>query len=281
MGKNKNRPFENTLEMNMRTYTNYYERLMELAMSCFKWYNLPDSIDARFMELTLLTNGACVFFHDEELGYLGLPVAYGGKLNVYRIPTKRRAYASTGYNKELDESNSVIIFNNIMHTNSINGIELYAQRLYELERIIDVNTKAQKTPALIKCPESQRLTLLNLYKEYDGNQPVIFGSKQLDLSGITCVSTGAPYIADRIYDMKVKTWNEALTYLGITNVSVTKKERLVSDEVNRNQGGTMASRFSRLDERQRACEKINAMFGLDIWCDFQDTDADSVEVAMP
>ena len=61
-----------------------------------------------------------------------------------------------------------------------------------------------------------------------------------------------------------------MTYLGISNINITKKERLITDEVTRNQGGTIASRYSRLESRRQACEKINKMFGLDIWCDYRE-----------
>ena len=110
---------------------------------------------------------------------------------------------------------------------------------------------------------------LNLYKEYDGNTPVIKGTKGLDLNGFTVLKTDAPYVADKLYQLKTEIWNEALTYLGISNVNTTKKERLVTDEVIRNMGGTIASRYSRLEMRRQACEKINDMFGLEITCNYR------------
>ena len=104
----------------------------------------------------------------------------------------------------------------------------------------------------------------NLYKQYDGNEPFIFGSKGLDANGLKVLQTGAPYVADKLYELKSQIWNEALTYLGISNTNVTKKERMISDEVIRNMGGTIASRYSRLESRRQAVEQINKMFNLDI-----------------
>ena len=141
--------------------------------------------------------------------------------------------------------------------------------MYEIDRAIDVNARAQKTPILITCEEKQRLSMLNMYKQYDGNAPVIFGDKALNTGDIKAISTGAPYVADKLYTLKTEIWNEALTYLGISNINITKKERLITDEVQRNQGGTIMSRESRLMARQKACEEINKMFGLDIWVEFK------------
>lgn len=256
--------------LNNRTYLQYYNRLTELATSMFEWKNLPETVDPRYLEMCLFSDGMCVFFNDEVLGFLALQVAIGGQLNVYRIPIDRRAYASNGYQMNLTEENSVIIFNNYLHTNSMLDVEMFSKRLYNLDRAIDVNANAQKTPILIQCDESQRLTMKNLYKQYEGNEPFIFGSKALDVNGLKVLQTGAPYVADKLYELKVQYWNEALTYLGISNINTTKKERMITDEVTRNQGGVVASRYSRLESRRQACRQINNMFGLDIWCDYRE-----------
>lgn len=269
-GKDKNSMFCQSLLMNNRTYLQYYNRLTELALSMFEWKNLPDSIDPRFLEMCLFSDGMAVFFEDEALGYLALQCMIGGQLNVYRIPTDRRAYATNGYNRQLSEKDSVIIFNNYLHTNSMLDVEMFSKRLYNLDRAIDVNANAQKTPVLLQCDEAQRLTMVNLYKQYEGNEPFIFGNKALDVNGLKVLKTDAPYVADKLYELKVQYWNEALTYLGISNINTVKKERMITDEVTRNQGGVVASRYSRLQSRREACEKINAMFGLDIWCDYRE-----------
>lgn len=278
MGRRKTN-FEESLSMNNYTYMQYAYRLMELSISMFEWKNLPEGIDERFLEMVLFTDGHAVFFKDDELGdYLALQCLINGKLNVYRIPIKRRAFAVNGYQKQLTDKDSVIIFNNMLHTNSWLDVKMFAKRLYNLDRIIDVNANAQKTPILIKGNEQQRLTLTNLYKEYDGNAPVIFADKSLDMNALQVLSTQAPYVADKIYQLKTQIWNEALTYLGISNVSFQKRERMVSDEVTRSQGGTVASRYSRLNARRQACEQINKMFGLNIECDFREDYQFSEEV---
>ena len=278
MGRRKTN-FEESLSMNNYTYMQYAYRLMELSISMFEWKNLPEGVDERFLEMVLFTDGHAVFFKDDELGdYLALQCLINGKLNVYRIPIKRRAFAVNGYQKQLTDKDSVIIFNNMLHTNSWLDVKMFAKRLYNLDRIIDVNANAQKTPILIKGNEQQRLTLKNLYKEYDGNAPVIFADKSLDMNALQVLSTQAPYVADKIYQLKTQIWNEALTYLGISNVSFQKRERMVSDEVTRSQGGTVASRYSRLNARRQAWEQINKMFGLNIECDFREDYQFSEEV---
>ena len=270
MSRIKDREFWQSANMNNATFMQYFNRLTELSISMFEWKNLPETVDSRFLELTLFGDGMAIFFEDEVLGFCALRTMIGGKLNIYQIPTIRTAYSSNGYNMSLDETNSVIVFNNMLHTNSVMEVEQFSKRLYNLDRIIDVNANAQKTPILVSCDDTQRLTLLNLYKQYDGNAPVIFGDKNLNPNSLKVLTTGAPYVADKIYQLKVQIWNEALTYLGISNINITKKERLITDEVTRNQGGTIASRYSRLEARRQACKQINDMFGLDIWVDYRE-----------
>lgn len=270
MGKRQDYQFWQSARSNTDSYIQYYNRLTELAISMFEWKNLPETIDPRFLELTLFTDGMAVFFKDNDIGYLALRTMIGGRLNVYQIPTERRAFASNGYNKQLNQNDSVIIFNNLLHTNSMLDVKIFANRLENLDRTIDVNANAQKTPIFIQCSESQRLTMLNLYKKYEGNEPFIFGDKNLNPDDLKVLQTNAPYVADKLYQLKTQIWNEALTYLGISNLNIQKKERLVTDEVMRSQGGTLASRYSRLESRKLACKQINEMFGLDIDVDYRD-----------
>lgn len=269
MGKRKKERWESAA-LNNRTYLQYYNRLLELAINMYEWKNLPETIDERFLELTLFSDGMAVYFRDEVLGDLCLQTMIGGHLDVYRIPMERTAYATNGYQVQLNALNSVIIFNNYTHTNSMLDVEMYARRLYEIERTIDVNVKAQKTPILIQGSEAQRLTLKNLYMQYDGNEPFIFGDDKLNVTGLNVLVTNAPYVADKLNVLKRQIWNEALTYLGIDNANTEKKERLVSSEVETNLGGVEAQRFCRLNARRKAADQINKLFGTNIEVDFRE-----------
>ena len=271
MGRRKHDIFDESMILNNLTYRQYLNRLTELAISMFEWKNLPDSVDERYLELHLFETGCMVYFQDDILGDLCLDNITNGKLGVYGDPLLRRAYSSyNNYQKLLSYKDSVIIWNNLLHTNSILDVKMFAKRLYNIDRIIDVNANAQKTPVLLQGSEKQRLTLLNLYKEYDGNAPFIFGDKNLDINSLKAFSTNAPYVCDKLYQLKTQIWNEALTYLGISNINIQKKERLITDEVTRNQGGTIASRYSRLESRRKAVKKINKMFGTNIEVNYRE-----------
>lgn len=271
--------FEETARDNNFTWIQYAERLQELSVSMFEWQNLPSTVDPRYMELQLYLNGSAVYFKDDIVGDLCLSVVNQGRFNVYGEPINRRAYSRyNNYQKNLTIDDSVVIWNNMLRTNSVLVVRNYAKRLWKFDRIIDINVEAQKTPILLQGTEQQRLTLQQLYMKYAGNEPFIFGDKNLDINSLKVLKTDAPYIADKIQTLKAQIWNEALTYLGIPNVNVMKKERLLTDEVSSNQGSVYASRYSRLKCRQQACDKINKMFGTDIWCEYTDFGMEDLEM---
>ena len=275
MAKNKRNIWGNSRDRDelgdeASSFQKYRDNLMQLGMAMFDWRNLPETCNERYIEKTEYFKGATVFFKDDELGYLCLPVIFNGPFDVLDEPDRRVAYSRSGYRKQLTKDDSVIIWNNYLRKPSCLTVNHYARRLADLENSIDVNCKAQKTPVLIRCNENQRLTLQNLYNQYEGNYPFIFGERDLDVKGISAISTGAPFVADKMFQIKMQVWNEALTELGISNISYQKKERLVSDEVIRNMGGTIASRYSRITMRRLACDSINKMFGLNIECDYRE-----------
>ncbi len=254
--------------MNVDTYTYWYARLVEIAMAGFEWINLPPEIDPRFLEMILCYDGKALFYFDDDLEeFCALQFFNSSTIDIYREPIQRTPYSpSVQYRyKTLSEKESVIIWNNGLRLPEILPLRLYAKRIAECERAIDVNIHGQKTPKIIRSTPEERLTLENLFKKYDGNIPFIFGSKNLaDMQDITVLDTTVPYVADKIQIQKRQLFAEALTYFGIENANTEKKERLVSDEVASNFGGVEISRRARLNARKLACKKINEMFGLDI-----------------
>lgn len=253
--------------VNNKTYIDYLDRLKLLAVSLFKWKGLDDVAGfgaSRFLEISLYENGRACFLKDDKLGYLALKVNPSDKLNVYNLPEKVMAW-SIGYNKTLPFDNVVYIMNNELELPTSNTLSLFAYRLYETERTIDVNLIAQKTPVLIEGDTKTILTLKNVYMQYSGNTPFIFGNKQFDISNkLNVLKTDAPYLVDKLEIHKHEIWNEALTYLGIDNANTDKKERLITDEVESNNDLISYYLNCFYRTRKQACDLINERYGLNI-----------------
>ncbi len=275
-----NYKFSDSLELNDATYIDYLNRFRRIALSMFEWVNLPKSMNSRYLELSLYYNGKAALLKTKKYGFINTKCAGTGYVNIYGLPTKLNCY-SYNFNEqrelyiglnpldsEEDKENKeykecILVQNNWEALPTVSSMELFAWRLYQASRVCDVNIEAQKTPVLLVADESQRLFLENLYQQYNGNQPFIFGDKdQLGENSIRSINTQAPYVADKITEYKKEIWNEALTFLGVNNIMLEKKERLVTDEANSNNELINLNLESFLAPRLEACKKFNEKFGL-------------------
>lgn len=267
-------------QLNNRTFTDYYYRLMLMSKSIFKWENLPNGIDEKWIEKYLFSEGKCMFYKDDELGFMVSKCSEEG-LNYYDEPVALKPVATglTQIKSYQNGSECVLIRNNDEMIPTQPTIELYALRLSEITRTQDVNINAQKTPVLIAGSHKQMLTLRNLYKQYDGFEPVIFGDKNMDMENITVMKTDAPYVTDKLQLQKHAIWNEVMTFIGINNANQDKKERLVDDEVQANNEQVEMSATMMLKAREKACKDINQLFGLDIKVSLRSQEKANVNVS--
>lgn len=270
--KANNREFIDTAYVNDQTYYDYLYRLKKIATSMFEWVNLPSSMNSRYIEETLYYLGTAALLWDDNYGFINTKCASAGEINIYGLPTKVNCYSYgyqdmrmlyTGLNKTKDNKECIMVMNTWDRTPTCSTLELFALRLYEAERTCDVNIKAQKTPVMLVVNDTQRLTMKNLYSQYDGNEPFIFGDKDsLSADNLKAIKTDAPYIADKLMEYKKEIWNEALTFLGINNLSLEKKERLITDEASSNNEVINMNLQSYLVPRKEACKLFNEKFGL-------------------
>ena len=245
-----------------------FNRLKLKAISMFEWINLPEEIDERYLELMLCQNGYVCFFKDQIVPdvdtYFALQCTLGGRFNVYNIPTVYQIYTASGYNTRRTAEDSVIIYNNLLHSPTVPLLMYHAYNIANVERTIEINLNQLKRPYIFLVPENQRFTFTKLVNDIKNNQDVIIGNKDLNLDNVNPINTITPNNTLDLYTLKKRYYNEALTDMGINNLNVDKKERLVSDEVPSNDEDVLINRNSMLYARKMACEQINAMFGLNI-----------------
>lgn len=254
-------------ELNDRTFTDYYYRLMLIARSVFEWKGLPNHIDEKWIEKYLFSMGSCVFFEDDNLGLMVASVTGDSPVNHYDEPTTVKPFATnyTYTGKELENNvNCVIIRNNDEMLPTSETIKLYAMKLANIDRTIDVNINAMKMPIIVKCTERQKTSLKRVIQQRNENEPVIWGSKDLDTESIEILKTNAPIVFDKLELQKHMVWNEVMTFLGVNNANQDKKERLVDDEVQANNEQVEACFNIMLKARQEACKRINEIFGTNI-----------------
>lgn len=259
---------------NVDTANDYFNRLAKIATSLFEWTNLPSSMNARWLELTLFAKGQAALLWDETYGFINTEATDGGYINIYYLPTtiqcvsngynvQREVY--TGYNEDTPkDQEAILVMNNYQRIPTAPTLTMFANRLAEAQRTADINIKSQRTPILIMTDEKQRFTMKNMYEQYDGNTPVIFGDKNaISPEALKVLKTDAAFIADKLMDYKREIWNEALSFLGISNLA-EKKERLISSEVDSNNELINLNLQSYLAPRKQAAKEFNEKFGTNI-----------------
>lgn len=265
--------FRDAMLLNNQTYIDYLERLKKIATSMFEWVNLPDSMNARYLELTLYYKGQASLLYDNNYGFINTQACDSGYINIYGLPTLVNCYsysynsmrstyvAGSDENGEKDKE-CILVLNNYMRVPTATTLELFSYRLAELQRTFDVNVKSQKFPVLIRTDQKQIFTLKKMYEEYDGNTPAIFADKNLVTDdALKAIKTDAPLILNELNDAKREIWNEALTFLGVSNLS-EKRERLITSEADSNNELINLNLQSYLIPRQQACKEFNDKFGL-------------------
>ena len=265
------------ISYNYDTFMNMYRRMAKIVLSMFTYENLPDSMDQRFLEQSLFEDGqASVLYDTDKKLVINTRCADNGEINIYNLPTRINCFSVNFrtdrivYNGIIEESlnketQAVLMLNDEERLPSWVYVFEYAERLADAQKTIDINVRAQRTPILILGSKKQKQSLENMYAQYDGYKPVIMGDEDyLSQDSIKAVNTGAPYVADKIQNLKKEIWNEFLGTFGINNINVEKKERLISAESDSNNEVTNYALKSYFDARKKAVKQINELFGTNI-----------------
>lgn len=254
-----------------------------IAINIFEWKGLEEispSLTSEIIEETLFDKGSCLFFKDDNLGYMALPVAPANKLNVYRKPTNFRAIGNN-YTKEYDVDNSVLIKNNTLKKATFDIVDYYTSKLADIELTKDLHRNAHKMPLVLECTEDTQLTAKNIFKKIHSNEPVIFKNRTRGEGevGVNVLNANVTYINDKLEDDYHNYEARILTALGLDNYVEDKKERVQSAEVESQQEYIISSFRASLNERKKACEAINKMFGLNLSVDY--VKAEQIETNEP
>lgn len=253
--------FDNVKERNLA-----FMRIINIALVRYKWKNVPYGCDMRYFEKTLIEDGVATIFYEPTLErYLSLGLAFQGALDVYGIPKKYNAISNNGQPfMELTPETAPLCWENATHMPLLPIIREHAYKIYKLERLAENNANQQKYATIVKTPQSLQMTFRNLMMKLDGNQPMVFGDKDLDLSSIQTLDLNIPFVADKIISVRNFQYNDAMTDIGVPDYSNDKRERLTSLETYGSMGSVELVQKSGLDQRKLFCEQFNAIYNKEL-----------------
>ena len=257
--------------MSKKNYNNFleyqllYDRYKMLSLNMFRWEGLPETIESRYIENALFNHGLCLIVNDENLGFVSTPCNYGANLNINCVPTE---VITCGYNyiktvKYLQKGvkeNCQLILNNDLGIGNHKFIELYSQKMYEVNRVIRANINQQKYPWFIPCEPKMKATIKAMYEKVDNLEPLILADKSIITEGIQVLTTPTPYVADKLNQYKYELEREILTFHGLNN-NFEKKERLLTNEVDSNNDYISSNLEIQYKNRLIAQDLLNQKFG--------------------
>lgn len=250
--------------INRTTFIDYYNRLRLLAKTMFEWTGFPESINTRYLEKMLYYYGSCCFYDDDTFGLMVAKCNTCNIMNIYDEPTEVTTISADPLYKPQTlkiNKNCVLIRNNVEMIPTDYTIQVFASRLYNCQRAIDVNTNQQKFPFIFLCDKNELMTFKKIFEDMENNEMAIYAEKNLNIEGIKALQTGVPFVVDKLTQQKHEIWNECMSFLGLNNANTDKKERLITDEVNSNNELIEMMYEVMLNQRKLACKEINKMFG--------------------
>lgn len=267
--KDRGVSYQNSPTQNQQISTEYmYVRVLsEMSINRFTWHNLPNSISERYIEKVLFAQGLVVWFPFAKTGnYLCLRGAPAGDINMYDDPLEFIVTGNTVVNKRVfvRDKGCVPIWTNYMRMPDVEIVRLYAMKLAQLDRSIEIVSASMRTSRIVVAKEDQILTYQNIVRQIDEGTKTIFVKDSVDVDKISVHNMDTdPRILSSLISTKKETWNECLTLLGVdNNAGEDKKERLVSDEVDANSDQVLVHRATSLKARQAACDEINRKYRL-------------------
>lgn len=288
-----------TVERNRLAFFEFYfNYFYNIVVNYFTWEGLPNDIDELFIERKLIENGHVSFFHDDTFGFIAQGGTRGERLNHYDQPLSYQpvnvssmnyfkqmeiAYTENDFRviEELHKDNPdkikkpcIVIPNNNFYEPYIGYLELFCEKLADIELTIQLNRNAQITPYFIFVDNNSVLSMKNIFNKIANFEPVVYLNKQKDQDGqdsfkqlsdyIQVFRTDAPFLLDKLHDEKLRVMNQLLTFIGINNNPSDKKERLVVSEAISNNGVISANIEVGWKSRRKAVELINKCYDLNI-----------------
>ena len=194
------------------------------------------------------------------------PWASGGKYNIYDFPTGVSLINNRGVKfitpKILEvDKDVVIIYAQKNHKSVFSTIEAKLMEIIDLEMKKRVSLKAQSQPWMYAFSPEDFDQAKAMQEQMENDEPYMFVSLY-DVDKAKNLTSGAPFIVDKLQALIDGRVNEILTLLGCNNLGVDeKKEHLVVDEINANNEDVAQSSAGYSDEIREGFERVNSVLG--------------------
>lgn len=197
------------------------------------------------------------------------PWAPAKRYNIYDYCTHVRLINTRGVKfitqEELEiDKEVVIIYAQKNHKSVYSSIEAKVEEIIDLEMKKRVALKAQSQPWMYTFSPEDRENAKILQEQMEEDEPYLFAPFNAPdkVKGIT---SGAPYIVDKIQQQIDGRVNEVLTILGVQNLGIDeKKEHLIVDEVNANNENVAQQSVAFKNEIEDGFDRVETCFNFKV-----------------
>ena len=268
--------------LNNFTFIDFFDRLKRVATSIFKWKNLPETMNERWLELCLFYKGMAGILKHDDYGIINTEASWSGNIDIYGLPTLVYCYSTSFFSEQrvrydgkvsIEElskiygiqndnlKEAILVMNNIDMQPTFIAMELFAYRLYKVQRTIDINLDLIKKPFIIGCNEQDKLSMQKFMMDVENNQNMIFATADFDPSNsIKIFDLNVNNHVEELENEKRAILSEDLTTLGFNSILVDKAERLISDEGKKDNEFINYNLQYYWKQRKEACEQFNKLF---------------------
>ena len=197
------------------------------------------------------------------------PWAFDNRYNIYDFPTHVRLINTRGVkfitpdSLEIDKD-VVIIYAQKNHKSVLSSIEAKINEIVDLEMKKRTSLKAQSQPWMFTFDPEDFEQVKVMQEQLENDDPFMFVPvKESDKA--KALTSGAPFIVDKIQQLIDGRVNEVLTMLGVNNIGVgEKKEHLIVDEVNANNEDIEQQSYSYTSQLEEDFDRIGKVLGYNI-----------------
>lgn len=245
----------------------YYQQLQTLAMSRFRWLDLPPMVDARFLEWTLLTQGQATVSWPLGLvpnnAFAMQAVVKSGPDANYNWP-RWQARGINGKGWDVDSRNGVFVWDNALRCNISPSLQLLAYQMANVSRTMDVTRMHLRHPYILRGPRSMSQQMKSIYAQVSDGEPALIlyndSGMPIDIDVLQASTGREDYELQALQDNLNNLWQQAMRFLGIQSMPY-KSARQTSEEVTQGSQSADLMALGPLGTRRKACEELNRLTG--------------------
>lgn len=274
--------FNQTQTYNWYLFDFFYTQLQTLAMSRFRWRDLPPKVDARYLEWCLMEYGLATIAWPDNFQAEN---AFAMQAVLKSAPDANCNYkywetiAPNGLHWDCQaHKNGVIVWDNPLRKPSNNMLALMAREMCDCMKTKQVIRTHMRQPVIVIGPREMEQQMKSVTAQAGSGNPYIVAFEEfrnIEATTLTIASGREDMEMREMQDDLANTWNLALRYLGI-NAAPRKMERQTSEEINQSEEPTDLQALGSLMVRRQACDELNQITGGNatvVWN--QDVESDS------